>query len=212
MDALILELTVKPKYYILFNCFFSLSLYLSNSISLTLRLIVFLLPSLFSINLTVFLLIVRISLLFFTLVPLWVSLLSILCGCGCCLGRADVVWIGRLAQIMGIFRDRWSSSSYSDDEAFGGVFIRIRCFSNDGSGVALRIYALEVFLLAATASMIGDSDLGEVMWLFWFFSDRFVVSGGVVDGFVVLGLWLMVFVDCGVVVVLLVYLVVGLFG
>ena len=28
-----------------------------------------------------------------------------------------------------------------------------------------------------------------------------MVSGGVVDGFVVLGLWLVVFVDCGVFVV-----------
>jgi len=34
-----------------------------------------------------------------------------------------------------------------------------------------------------------------VVWLL------FVVSGGVVDGFVVLGLWLVVFVDCGVLVV-----------
>ena len=34
-----------------------------------------------------------------------------------------------------------------------------------------------------------------VGWLVrWY---RFVVSGGVVDGFVVLGLWLVVFIDCG---------------
>ena len=55
--------------------------------------------------------------------------------------------------------------------------------------------------------MCFSSDLGVVMWLFLTCSDGFVVSGGVVDGFVVLGLWLVVFVDCGVVVVLLVCLV-----
>nr|POF05299.1 hypothetical protein CFP56_35962 [Quercus suber] len=69
--------------------------------------------------------------------------------------KAGGVWIDRLGRIMGIFGDRQSSSNYSDDEAFGGVFIRIRCYGDDGSGVALRTRALEVFLLAATASMIG---------------------------------------------------------
>ena len=34
-----------------------------------------------------------------------------------------------------------------------------------------------------------------VGWLVQWY--RFVVSGGVVDGFVVLGLWLVVFIDCG---------------
>ena len=52
----------------------------------------------------------------------------------------------------------WRSTkhnSYSDDEVFGGVFIRIRFYNDDGSSVTLRTRALEVFLLAATTSMIG---------------------------------------------------------
>ena len=55
-------------------------------------------------------------------------------------------------------RHLWRSTkhnSYSDDEVFGGVFIRIRFYSDDGSSVTLRTRALEVFLLVATASMIG---------------------------------------------------------
>ena len=59
-----------------------------------------------------------------------------------------------LGRIMGIFGDRRSSSSYSDDEAFGGVFIRIRFYSDNGSGITLRTRALEVFLLVAIASKI----------------------------------------------------------
>ena len=47
------------------------------------------------------------------------------------------------------------NSNYSDDEVFGGVFIRIRFYNDDGSSVTLRTRALEVFLLAATSSMIG---------------------------------------------------------
>ena len=62
--------------------------------------------------------------------------------------------IGRLGRIIGIFGDRRNSSNYNDDEAFCGVFIRIRFYNNDGSSVALRTRALEVFLLAATTSMI----------------------------------------------------------
>ena len=70
-------------------------------------------------------------------------------GCSCFgLGR----WC--LGRIMGIFGDRRSSSSYSDDEAFGGVFIRIRFYSDNGSGITLRTRALEVFLLVAIASKI----------------------------------------------------------
>ena len=140
MDALILELTVKPKYYILFNCFFSLSLYLSNSISLTLRLTVFLLPSLFSINLTVFLLIVRISLLFFTLVPLWISLYFV---------AVVVVWVGPMLFGSVVWLKSWASSEI-DEAATATVTMR----------------HLVVFLLGFDASAtIGQVLLfGPMLW------------------------------------------------
>ena len=70
------------------------------------------------------------------------------------MGWAGGVWIGRLGLIMGIFGDRRSSSNYSDDDALGGVFIRIRFYCDKMSGIALRTRALEVFLLAVTTSMI----------------------------------------------------------
>ena len=66
------------------------------------------------------------------------------------MGQAGGVWIGRLGRIMGIFGDRRSSNSYIDDEAFGGVFIRMQCYKDDGSGVALR-----PMLGVPIATMIG---------------------------------------------------------
>ncbi|KAF3947320.1 hypothetical protein CMV_026530 [Castanea mollissima] len=67
------------------------------------------------------------------------------------ISKAGGVWIGCLGRIMGIFGDRRSSSSsYSDDEAFGGAFIRIRCYKDDGLGVALR-----PVLGVPSAAMIG---------------------------------------------------------
>ena len=149
----------KLKNYILFNRFFSLSHFISLTLSPSLTHCVWL--YFFSLLSSPFFLLHQShsisshsTNLASPSVPLWISLLFVLYGCGCHLGRAAGVWIGRLGLIMGIFGDRRSSSNYSDDDALGGVFIRIRFYCNKMSGIALWTRALEVFLLAVTTSMI----------------------------------------------------------
>ena len=82
---------------------------------------------------------------------------------------------------MGIFGDRQSSSSYSDDEVFGGVFIRIRFYGDDGSGrcssdlcfgrVSVSSYNIDDWSLRSEGGVLQIfSGVGWLVgWLVWWY-------------------------------------------
>ena len=66
-------------------------------------------------------------------------------------------------------------------------------------GCFLFLFLFLFYFLFLVVLMVGEGGVLQIFsgggWLVQWY--RFMVSGGVVDGFVVLGLWLVVFIDYG---------------